>query len=74
MRGILKTQRQALDDLWGQGLSGMSLLRDHSMMIDAFVRDCFGAIDEPGVSEKVAIVALGGYGRQELFPFSDIRS
>ena len=72
MKGKLKTQRQALDDLWDQGLSGTSLLKDHSLMIDAFIRDCFNDIDEPDLGDQVAIVALGGYGRQELFPFSDI--
>jgi [protein-PII] uridylyltransferase len=72
MSVILKTQRQALDDLWGQGLSGMSLLHDHSTIADQFIRDCFSSLDQSNLESRVALVALGGYGRQELFPFSDI--
>jgi len=68
----LKTQRQALDELWDQGLSGTSLLRDHSGLADQFIRDCFTKIDNPDAPSNIALVALGGYGRQELFPFSDI--
>ena len=68
----LKTQRQALDDLWSQGLSGKSLLRSLSGLADEFIRDCFGTVGEADLDNQVALVALGGYGRQELFPFSDI--
>jgi len=68
----LKTQRQALDDLWSQGLSGTSLLRSLSGLADEFIRDCFAGIDKAEKDNQVALVALGGYGRQELFPFSDI--
>ena len=68
----LKNQRQALDELWGQGLSGTSLLRDHSGLADQFIEDCFASIQNSGSEKHVAILALGGYGRQELFPFSDI--
>jgi [protein-PII] uridylyltransferase len=72
MGSKLKTQSQALDDLWAQGLSGMSLLRNHSDLADQFIRDCLASIDGSGIEGNVALVALGGYGRQELFPFSDI--
>ena len=68
----LKTQKQALDDLWSRGLSGTSLLRDHSLLADNFIRDCFSKIEISDLQSRVAVVALGGYGRQELFPFSDI--
>ena len=68
----LKTQRQALDDLWSRGLSGKSLLHSLSGLADEFIRGCFATIDQDEKQHQVALVALGGYGRQELFPFSDI--
>jgi len=72
MAAVLKTQKQALDELWSRGLSGTRLLKDHSLFADSFLKDCFLQIDIDGLQSQVAIVALGGYGRQELFPFSDI--
>ena len=68
----LKTQKRALDELWSRGLSGKTLLRDHCLLADSFIRECFEKIDVADLQLNVAIVALGGYGRQELFPFSDI--
>ncbi len=72
METRLKTQKQALDDLWSRGLSGTSLLKDHSLLADNFIRDCFAKIEISDLQSRVAVVGLGGYGRQELFPFSDI--
>jgi [protein-PII] uridylyltransferase len=72
MQAKLKTQRQALDELWAQGLSGKSLLRNHSRLADQFIIDCLESVADKALSSEVALVALGGYGRQELFPFSDI--
>ena len=66
METRLKTQKQALDDLWSRGLSGTSLLRDHSLLADNFIRDCFAKIEISDLQSRVAVVALGGYGRQEL--------
>ena len=72
MKSPLHAQREALEKLWEQGLSGHSLLRSHSRLVDEFILECFQATEVAGVAESVALVALGGYGRQELFPFSDI--
>ena len=68
----LKTQKQALDELWSRGLSGARLLENHSRLADEFIRSRYGEIEIDGLDDQVAVVALGGYGRQELFPFSDI--
>ncbi len=63
--------RQALATLWEQGLSGKELLRRHSSLMDEFIAQrLLESIGEP--PSGISIVALGGYGRKELFPFSDI--
>ncbi|MDH4317217.1 MAG: [protein-PII] uridylyltransferase [Desulfobulbaceae bacterium] len=69
----LQVQRKVLEDLWQQGLSGHELLERHTSWVDTFIINHFN--DSPAVKEgrgEVAVVALGGYGRRELYPFSDI--
>jgi [protein-PII] uridylyltransferase len=69
----LHAQRQALEELWHQGLSGHQLLRQHTALVDTFIIDSFHA--SPAVQQscgEIALIALGGYGRQELYPYSDI--
>ncbi len=68
----LRAERETLERLWQQGVLGMELLRRHSRLTDEFIIDCFTRADLPGVEDAVALVALGGYGRREQFPFSDI--
>lgn len=70
MYGELHAKRDALESLWRQGLSGRGLLQRHSRLIDDYVSQCFLGCPEAG--EGMALLALGGYGRGELFPFSDI--
>jgi len=72
MKKPLHAKRDALENLWQQGLSGQALLRDHSKLVDEFLQECFLKTELKGAEESVALVALGGYGRQELFPYSDI--
>lgn len=72
MKSPLRAKREALENLWQQGLSGQALLRGHSKLVDEFVLECFLTSEVAGAEESVALVALGGYGRQELFPYSDI--
>ncbi|MBW6521425.1 MAG: [protein-PII] uridylyltransferase [Desulfoarculaceae bacterium] len=67
----LRAQRGALEKLWQQGLSGQALLAEQSRLVDVFIRQHFqNATSE--LTCSIALVALGGYGRQELFPYSDI--
>jgi [protein-PII] uridylyltransferase len=72
MTGRLRTERDALEKLWEQGLSGRSLLLGHTRLVDEFIAACFAGAGDARKDETVALVALGGYGRQELFPFSDV--
>ena len=54
-------------------------VREQSFLIDQLIRVAFDFVAEavyplanPTAGEKIAIVAVGGYGRGEMAPFSDI--
>jgi [protein-PII] uridylyltransferase len=66
----LQARRQALDAYWQQDISGSALVRKHSDFIDHHLAESFEKCAP--AAEGFALVALGGYGRQELYPFSDI--
>lgn len=68
----MRAEREALERLWEQGVVGRALLRDHSRLADEFIEECFQEVAGSVPPESVALIALGGYGRSELFPFSDI--
>jgi [protein-PII] uridylyltransferase len=70
MKEQIKAGREALQRLWQGGLSGKPLLLRHTEIIDTNLAEHFAGLGEVG--EGIALVALGGYGRRELFPFSDL--
>ncbi len=70
MNSELRAKRDALEALWQKGLSGQALLSEHTKLIDSFLNRSFTECQVD--THDMALVALGGYGRQELFPYSDI--
>ena len=59
--------------------SGRRLAREMSFLIDQLIRAIYDFTSEvlyplgnPSAAEKLSLVAIGGYGRGELAPFSDI--
>ncbi|TKB12233.1 [protein-PII] uridylyltransferase [Desulforhopalus sp. IMCC35007] len=66
-----RAKRLALQKKWEQGLGAGHVLCGLSDIIDEYIENIFHSISVDGV-EDVALVALGGYGRREFFPSSDI--
>ena len=52
--------------------SSREFLRQHSDMVDSLVRKAFQNAQSPASSPSVCLMAVGGYGRAELAPHSDI--
>ena len=66
----LRAGRHSLETLWRQGLSGHALLEKHTSLIDDALTSYFKESQADPV--RMSLIALGGYGREELFPYSDI--
>lgn len=67
--GELRTRREILEIFWRKGVSGAALLHENTALIDSHLKQNFMNCNQ---ATGMALVALGGYGRSELFPFSDI--
>jgi len=73
LRGGLQQSRDALRDAYLKGRKPAWLLREHARLIDRTLQDLwreFGPAGGP--SNSMTLVATGGYGRGELFPYSDV--
>ena len=73
MATSLRTQQEALANSWRQGLSGQEILHRCATLVDDFIIEKYNA--SPAVQKtrgNIAIIALGGYGRSEFYPYSDI--
>ena len=69
-KGRLKADRQALYRKFDQGTPIAELVLERSQLIDAVLREAW--INFLGDTEEAALIAVGGYGRQELQPASDV--
>src|ERR1700704_901879 len=68
-RDELASGRQALRDSYAKQPRPQNLLRRHAQLIDRIVRSVWAQV---GLGAEAALVATGGYGRGELFPYSDV--
>ena len=69
LRQSLRDARHALFAGYAAAPATRSFLRGHSRLVDRFVRELW---DSAGLPSDCALLAVGGYGRAELFPYSDV--
>jgi [protein-PII] uridylyltransferase len=70
LRETLKAASKKLDEDFHAGRSAGALLRSRANLIDDVLRYAWEALQLP--DSGMALVAVGGYGRGELHPHSDI--
>ena len=70
-RGILLAGRQALEFRFLTGEDVESLVRDQALLVDELVTSAWHRCVGPAANE-IALLAVGGYGRGELHPGSDV--
>ena len=73
MASALRVKQDELAGAWREGLSGQEILLRSAALVDTFIQHRF---ERSSAAQKtrgaIAVIALGGYGRQELYPYSDI--
>ncbi|MFP4358746.1 MAG: [protein-PII] uridylyltransferase [Puniceicoccaceae bacterium] len=77
-RTFFSLEQKMLERYHRKGDSGLRVAKACAIVIDVLLCEIFDAAGEvlrpgfPGLAEKIALVALGGYGRGEMCPYSDV--
>jgi [protein-PII] uridylyltransferase len=69
LREQLHADRRGLRERYGADGKAQHMLRQHRLLIDRALKNLWA---EAGLPGSLALVAVGGYGRGELFPYSDV--
>jgi len=69
-----EAQRERIRNLFDAGASAQETLRQLCELADGTILKVFGELQQArsGGNQGLSLVALGGYGREVLFPFSDL--
>ena len=70
--GVLKRAREILDEHFIQGTDIRHLVHAYAWLIDQLLITAWQRLESPIDGNPIALVAVGGYGRGELHPHSDI--
>lgn len=69
IKNTLHEARELLRQRYQETGNGAALLRSHCRLVDSILRQAWREMD---MHHSLALLAVGGYGRKQLFPYSDI--
>ena len=69
LKAGIQAERAALQIRFRDNADGAAVLRKHCRLIDRTLKEVWRQLQLPA---PVALLAVGGYGRGELYPHSDI--
>src|SRR5882672_10638899 len=69
LKASIQAERAALQTRFRESADGSAVLREHCRLIDRTLKDVWRQLQLPA---SLAFLAVGGYGRGELYPHSDI--
>ncbi|SDO44493.1 [protein-PII] uridylyltransferase [Desulforhopalus singaporensis] len=72
MLEAFRAERHRLRISWSAGSDSGAILASHTAIVDEYIVGSFKTAQLGVCMEGICLVALGGYGRQEMFPGSDI--
>ncbi|MGO1119445.1 [protein-PII] uridylyltransferase [Rhodovibrionaceae bacterium A322] len=79
LKDTLARGREEVRQRFDKGASGQEVARSLCFLSDQIIRVIYDHVDHdlypnpnPSLGEKISLVAVGGYGRGELAPFSDL--
>src|SRR5688572_25190358 len=74
IKTVIQDHRERIRSINRSGASGADTVRFISEMVDTLIRVMWDQVEmaQPNDANLVALVAVGGYGRMELCPQSDI--
>ncbi len=72
LRDFYKYEFARIEQEFGARGDGREAVRQRTELIDQIARRLWESILAPRAGTQVALVAVGGYGRGALFPFSDV--
>ncbi|MGB8598679.1 MAG: [protein-PII] uridylyltransferase, partial [Burkholderiales bacterium] len=69
LRAWLQSERAALKQKYFSDPDPSQMLADHASLMDKLLSELW---QDAAIPAEPALIAVGGYGREELFPYSDI--